>query len=314
MEKFMVMTGSGNIYSKNFAMISEAKKEVRALVSNLGLIQPNKTDQVGLIGPMENREIQLKILMPVTKNNTGDVKWALEEISKHHINAEIRDVPFDLKHFTNFLGKDDDESLIVVSPVGESSLFRETDTCLWTNSEALVLALKELFEELWADAVEADVRINEIESGKPVEETIIFKNSGTAYQKFSQILESASEEIIAVTSPQGIVRLSKSFPLEAWAKKGIRMRLMAPITPKNLDEAKKLSKQVQIRKVGAVYARMFIIDNRHLFQLKTPPEKEDTLEKTEYFDHMLYTNDFVYVDGMRRLLDDLWSKGSSSLE
>ena len=89
---------------------------------------------------------------------------------------------------------------------------------------------------------------------------------------------------------------------------------MVPLTQENLEVAKKLSNYMEIRKIYSAYMRMYIIDNTQLFQFKTPLENKDSADPLESLDHMLYTNDKVYISGMRNLLDFFWEKASSSIK
>jgi sugar-specific transcriptional regulator TrmB len=311
-EKFMVISGNANIYSKNLEMIDEAGEEILALVANLGMIQPHLVDELGFVSPMENRSIRMRVLTPVVKDNTAVVKWALKEISTKKINVSIRHANLRPAFFPNLMVKDSDEALLLVTPHSPSSAIGEKETCLWTNSKAVVQMLMLFFEGLWQDAADADAKISELESGTPLEETVVLKNAKQAYEKFRATMEGVREDIVIVTSSQGLARLGGAFPMEKWSQRGVNIRLMAPITQENLGIARHLSQFIQIRGINTAYVSMIIIDHKYLLSLKTPPANEDTLDPDEYFDHMLYTNEPIYVKGMGDLLDELW-RGASAI-
>jgi CBS domain-containing protein len=109
-----------------------------------------------------------------------------------------------------------------------------------------------------------------------------------------------------VTSTRDLIKILEQHPVRYWFKRGIKIRVMVPINVDNLETAKKLSKYTQIKHVDTVYARMAAVDDAHFFQFKAPPSPKDTDEPSAYFDHMLYTNDARYVEGMKKMLSDMW--------
>ena len=93
-------------------------------------------------------------------------------------------------------------------------------------------------------------------------------------------------------------------------KKGILVKIMAPIMSENLDAAKELSEYSAIRHVPTSYLGTAIIDGKHLFQFKTPPPEHEKLDAQPYFENTFYSNDLEYVEKNRTMLEDIWKTAS----
>jgi len=224
-----------------------------------------------------------------------------------YLPIEWRSINFDYRLYPRFVVRDE-EAIFFITPKEDTSVSNREDTGLWTNSKALVHVLKALFEELWRDGINVDRRIREIETGKPPEETVIIKEAQEAYRKFREIVDAAKEEIITVTSPKGIVRIFETAPVRQCFERGVKIRIMAPIDLDNFETAQKLSKYSQIRHIDVAHMRIAIVDNKHLFQFKTPPLDKETAEPMASFDNVLYTNDPEYVQRTREMLNDIWNR------
>jgi succinyl-CoA synthetase alpha subunit len=141
----------------------------------------------------------MRILVPITKENIGMIKWALQEISRRKLNVTLRHVNLSQTVCPNMLIKDHEEVLFLVSPVSGRSALREDDTCLWTNNKIVVQTQKTLFDELWADATDVAARVDEVETGKPAEVVLLFNNATQADRNFREAMEKAEKEIVAMT-------------------------------------------------------------------------------------------------------------------
>jgi hypothetical protein len=126
-------------------------------------------------------------------------------------------------------------------------------------------------------------------------------------KKHDEILRSAKDEILLLTSSKGLIEFSKSkSQLENLTKKGISIKIMAPVVKENLGAAEQLSKFCTVRHVPIHYLGTTIVDGKHLFQFKTPfPEKEAGCPMPR-FKNALYTDDHEWVEIMKTALDDIW--------
>jgi CBS domain-containing protein len=137
------------------------------------------------------------------------------------------------------------------------------------------------------------------------QETRVIRNAKAAFKKFNEILNSAEKEILIMTSSKGVINAWKSKTLlEKWQEKGVSAKIIAPITSENLKAARELSKYFAVKHISACYARVTLIDGKHLFQFKNPQEKLDGIQ---HFENAIYTNDLEYVQRTSDMLNEIWN-------
>jgi hypothetical protein len=160
---------------------------------------------------------------------------------------------------------------------------------------------------LWEHSIELKKRIVEIETGQVSPKTCLISDAEIARRKYEEILHSAKEEIIMMTSSEGLVEERKSLPLlKDWAARGLSVRIMAPIVRNNLQVAQELSICSEVRHVSPGYPEITIVDGKHIFQFKKQPPDDKGQKKIPYFGNTLYSNDFEYVEKTRSLLNGIW--------
>jgi sugar-specific transcriptional regulator TrmB len=306
----MVISGRRNVYSKILQMIEEAEEEILVVTTRLGMIRADQAGLVeaGVMRAMEKSEAKGRILTYISKENLAITKRTILEASTKHVNIECRHVDLAAESCLRLVVKDGEEAILLVTPQEDLSIVSREDTGLWINNRAVAKAFKTFFERLWLDAKDADTRIREVETGKPAEETIIIKEARVADKKFREIVDATKEEIIGITSPRCVSRILEHYLIPQLFKRGVKIRIMAPINIDNLEAAQKLSEYCQIKHVDVAYVRMVIVDGKHLFQFKTPPSGEELAELTAYFDDTLYTNDPCYAERMKEMLNDVWQR------
>jgi CBS domain-containing protein len=162
---------------------------------------------------------------------------------------------------------------------------------------------------MWQSAMEASTRIEELKSGIPAGETVVIKDPEEAKAKITKVLESAKEDIIAISSSQSINSLMDNDLFKKYCKKGLRCRIMASIDMDNLETAQKLSANYEIKHVPISYLTMMLVDRKHLFMFKRPPVDEWDNEFF-YMPDTFYTNDPSSVEKMSEMLDDTWKRGA----
>jgi CBS domain-containing protein len=146
---------------------------------------------------------------------------------------------------------------------------------------------------------------------KKGQETCIISDGDTAIKKVNEILISAEKEIMVLTSSKGLIRLWRNKALlNSWKEKSVNVKIMAPVTSENLEAARELSKNVEIRHIAVCYSLMTVVDVKHLFQFKTPLLSQEKLEETTQYESTLYTNDLEYVQRTKDALNWIWKNAS----
>jgi HTH-type transcriptional regulator, sugar sensing transcriptional regulator len=312
--KFMVIQGRNYIYSKILQMINETKSQLSTVSTVQGLVRASQFGlfDAGFEHPLKS-QVRFRFLTELSRENVDALKGLLKMKPNTPFNFEGRDVDSGLKLFPRLVIKDEEELVFFITSIMGSSTTGEEDTGMWTNSKALVHAFKALFEEMWRNSSDIQKKMVEIETGKTPPETYVIKDAETAHKKYDEIMGSAKEEIVSITSSKGIIRFwKKAPPLKEWTGRGLSVKIMAPITNENLKAAQQLSKYCEVRHVAANCLRTTVVDGRHLFMFKTPSPDQEKLDASSYFEGTFYTNDLEYVDRAKDMLYNIW-KGSSPL-
>jgi sugar-specific transcriptional regulator TrmB/CBS domain-containing protein len=311
MAKFQVITGRSGIHTKISEMVNQAQKEVLSLTTSIGLIQE---DLAGILDAIiesvrEKKDVQFRMLANVTNENLKIMKATVKRITVKKTNAEWRHIDLGSKFYPRFVIKDDEEVILYMISKGELSTPVQEDTGLWVTSRMFVSTLKSSFEEIWRNAIDVNERINELETGTPREETLIIKEPADAKAKIEEILGATKNEVIVISSSASINEVSDKDPYQEFAKKGVKIRIMAPIDLDNLEAAQSLSKLYEIKHVSISYLTMMIADSKHLFIFKAPGLEEST-ESPFYLRNAFYTNDRKFVERATELLRDIWKRGT----
>ena len=167
-EKFAVIEGKKNIYSRIFQMVEKWKRELLIVTTNHGIIQ---AEQAGIIeaGFAKAETIQAtekgdmipisaRVLTQISKENLNIIRQCRERVLEKHLNIELRDINSSLKLYPHFYIIDEEEAFFFITLNGNSALTSRQETGLWTNSKAFVCTLKAFFEELWHDATDSNER------------------------------------------------------------------------------------------------------------------------------------------------------------
>src|SRR3989344_4968483 len=101
---------------------------------------------------------------------------------------------------------------------------------------------------------------------EPSEFTGSLKSRENIYHKIHAMLENAKESVTLVTSAEGLARKHNLLKrnLKRLKEKGVKLRIVAPITKDNLDIVKELSKFGEVRNTQRINARFVITDDKEI--------------------------------------------------
>ena len=308
--KFSIITGKKKIHLRMLTMVEEAKKGVSILTTGLGLIQE---DLAGIFDAVEHptpkRNAQLRVITEITPKNLKIVEGMEKKFSVGKVDIECRHLPLESKFFPRFLIKDEEEAILYAMSGDEPSLLKLEDEGLWINDRMFISILKGFFAQMWQTAVSAAQRIDELKTGIPIGETVVIKDPDEALAKVVKTLQSAKEDLIAITSSQGINSIVDNDLFAKYCTKGLKCRLMAPLDLDNLEAAKKLSVNYEVKHVPINFLTMLLIDNKHLFMFKSPPLNEWTSEAVFFMGDTFYTNDPKSIERVGEMLNDAYKRG-----
>lgn len=308
LEKFVIIKGNRKIYSRISKIFKETKNQLSVAMTFRTFVT---ADRLGVFDSAfkapRRAQSKYRFLTEVTKENLNFFKALLDRMPKSMFSFKATNPDLAFTLFPRMIARDNEEILFFTSaPSVEKS---KDEVGLWTNSKSLVQAFSTVFEDLWRNSTDLKDRISEIELGKPTLKTCFLDDSDEAKKKYDETLHSAEKEIILMTSSKSLNEYLFREHLEEWFSKGISVRIMTPVTSKNLETVKKISKFCKVKHISAGYPETTIVDNENYFQFKTA-SKEKTNSALD-FENAFYTNDFEYVRKMKKLFEDLWKNAYS---
>ena len=214
--------------------------------------------------------------------------------------------------------RDEDEILFFITPRTGTSDIEQDEVCLWTNCRELVQTFKTVFEESWQDSSDIEKMILSMETGEQATRTSIVYDPEKAMKNYENIIGSAKEEITILTSSDGLLAYSeKTFFAKKVAQDGVKIKIMSPITNKNLKAAEDLSKYCEVRHVPPSYLRTTIVDRKYLFQFgnlrnyRWAPKVSEKSVGVPASEEISYSDNLAYVAKINVLLDDIWKNSTA---
>src|SRR3990170_2788990 len=313
LEKFVVIEGTNKIYSKISQMITETKNQLSTVSTVPGLV---RADQMGLFDVVSSHplrsKIQLRFLTEFSGQSSNAINALLEKASKAKINFRGKNPDLGLRPFPRMVIRDDEEVLLFITPRAETSRAKQVDTGIWTNCKTLVQTFASVFEDLWRNATDTQQETGEVATGRYPPKTFSISNAEIARKKYDEIMDSAKNEIIFMTSSQGLIDLWKNVALlRDLTEKGVLIKIMAPTTVENLKAVQQLSKYCEVRHVPESRLKTTIVDGKHIFHSKNPISDQDMLEE-EPSAYTFYTSDSEYVTKTKVALNDVWKNAQAS--
>ena len=307
--KFSIISGRNQLYSRITQMINETQKEICMLISTASIIQGDSAGLFDIIASRALDKIQFKILTNISLENLHRLKEVMKPIIPNIFGIEVRhdDITFDF--IPLFVIKDNDEVLLYMVPPTASSIWTSTDEGLWINTKMFVSIIKTFFKDKWNNAIDAAVKIEALETGGLIKETTVIKDPHEAQQKLTKILDTASEEVIAIVSSDSVNAITKTNIFRKCFERDVTCRIMAPLDLDNLDAAQQLGDLCQLKHVEISYLTILMIDGTHLFAFKSLPIDDFSSDSVFYFADMFYSNDDKFTKIVETMLNSIWKRG-----
>ena len=167
-ERFLVLLGRTNIFLKTSQLIKQTKKEFLGISTTLAWMLDDQTVYLPesikeLRQNSRNRQIHARGICQVDEKNLNETTDFNQKMQRKHLLTEIRHLNFGTSFIPRLGIRDEEEAVVFLTPNRHRMLSKD-ETGFWTNSKAVVAALKALFEELWQDAQPLAERIKELQT------------------------------------------------------------------------------------------------------------------------------------------------------
>jgi hypothetical protein len=255
-------------------------------------------------------KIRFRLLTQMSEQYVPAMKSFLKEISSTELNFEGRNPDLGLKPSPRLIIRDEDEiMLFITSKTGVAT--GQDNVGLWTNCKDLVQAFTATFEDNWFNSTDIQQSIRDFEAGKPASKMFISDETAATKKKWEVALRSAKQEIVLMTSSEGLIGYLRNTPLlSECAKRGVSIRIMTPVTSENLETVKQLSEFCEVKHVPIGHLETTIVDGKHLFQLTDQFEELEKQDVAIYFGKTFYKADLPYVERVACMLNSIWKSAS----
>jgi sugar-specific transcriptional regulator TrmB len=307
LEKFVLIKGSKRVYSKISKIIQDTKYQLLIATTVPSLL---RADRYGVLDAAFNHplrsQIQYSFLTEVSGQNVNALEALIERMPKKGFNFRARNPDLSVRLFPRMITRDNAEILFFTTASKNGKLEKD-DLCLWTNCNSLVQAFTAVFDDLWRNSTDIHEKISEIKTGRLSPKMCVFSDGAEAKRKYAEILQRAEEEIVFMTSSNGLIGYWKNMSfIKELTERSVSVKIMAPIVSENLEAAKQLSKTCAVKHVPINYPEAAIVDGKHFFQFKTPSTDKGKYVSAQHFSGVFYTNDFEYVEKLKNMLGDIW--------
>ena len=307
LEKFVVIEGRHKVYAKISQMVAETKNQLSAVSTVSGLVRAERFGIFNLPTNKSRRTAEFRLLTELSIQSAGTVKSLLRTMTKKGFNFKTKNPDLGLNVSPRMVIRDNEEAVFFITPRTSFSA-EEDNLCLWTNCRDLVEAFASVFEDLWQKASDIQDKILEIEAEKSKPKPVVSGDESAAYKKYWEIVRLAKVEVLAMTSSEGLVEFSENLRLaKELAENKVSVRIMAPITSRNLQVVQELSKCCEVRHVAVGLLNTTVVDGKHLFQFKNLASDSGKPSSAFSFEHTFYINDREYIEKTRKILNDIWS-------
>jgi len=138
---------------------------------------------------------------------------------------------------------------------------------------------------------------------EPSELSGALKGRANIYSHIESLIKNAKQNVSIVTSEEGLTRKIDSLKsaLEVAKKKGITVKIAAPLTEKNEEAVKKIKGLAEIKSIKGIDARFAIIDGKHAVMMVLNDK-----ELHPNYDIGIWLNSQPIATAMNNMFENMW--------
>ena len=296
-ERFQVLEGRIRIEQRLQTMYAQARKSVMAVLSSSELVRADTSGLFDLLIQAHRTGLRVRAITAIDQSNLGVVEKLTQTLEVRHLDLETRPVP-------RVSIIDDTEALFEITTADETH--RGEEVALWINSRPFVRNLQAYFEETWNSGTPASGRIEALRKGIESDDLRIYKGRLEVNHKINDMITLSKFSVQIWTTMRGIQALAdlNLGQLRDAKARGVKVRIIAPITSENTEGARKLVPVSELRYSEALGpAGIIIIDQSELMLYERLP---DDSSQDVGADVGFWTNSKRFIETMNRAYDALW--------
>ncbi len=296
-ERFQVIEGQIRIEQRLQSMYNQARKSVMTVFSSSEIVRADTSGLFDLLAQVARNKMRIRVITEINQSNLEVLQKLDEGIQVRHLDLKARPVP-------RVSIIDDNEAIFEITTGDETH--RSEEVALWINSRAFVRNLQAYFEEMWNSGTPSDGRIEALKKGVQPDDVRIVKGRAEVNSKLNDMMAGAKNSVEIWTTMRGIQALA-NFHLESLKQakvRGVKIRIIAPITSENTDGARKLVPFSELRYSEALGpAGIIMSDQRELLLYERLPD-DNSFDVGA--DVGFWTNSQRFTETMSRAYDALW--------
>ena len=296
-EGFIVLYDKDDIIDRRLETFHATEKRLWIISTEFWLLRWDKVLHDYFVGDEDKCRIEdLRILLPITPNNIDVVKQ-LSTCFK------IRHAPM-MSNFAVVIS-DCKEAMYTGVTKDLDELERvELTPSLWSNNSGFIEIQSSLFQSLWDRGIDARLRIQEIETGKPIEVTRVITDYKVIAQDFESLIKTAQKEIFMWIRGEALPVLAPLIPKDA-RQRGISVIIMAEINKDNLQAAQDIAEYTDVRHIPQIVHSTGVIIDQQAMQVLLYSFSEKGAELY----NSIYTNTQSFVETQHSMMEDMWHSG-----
>lgn len=310
-EKFVVIEGRHKVYDKISQMIAKTENQLSMISTATSLLRGYQFGIYDAISkPKSISAVQYRLLTGLPDRNLRRIKSVIGRMSKKGFTLRDRPSALGLSLSPQMVLRDREEILLFINPNIDVPTIEQDDICFWTNCKTIVQSFADIFENQWQTSRELENSTQGTKTGrqsrksgdKRLDDEKIFN------QEYLKRLKSAEKKIEIITTPSGFADLGKNLAsvMREQSKRGISVKIMAPIVKDNFEASEQLSDFCAIRHIPMNYCKTTIIDDKHVFQWRAAQENEVITNPTSNMESAFYTKDLEYLRNVRSAFTEIW--------
>jgi len=297
-ERFQVIEGMLRIEQRLQNMCAQSQKSVMTVLSPSEMVRGDTAGLFDMLTHAAKGGLRVRVITAIVQPNLEIVERLRQHVEIRHLDLKAKPIP-------RVSIVDDSEALFEISTSDETHRTEE-EVALWINSRAFVRNLQAYFDEMWNSATPSEARIEALRRGIPPDELSIFKGRTEVSGKLNDMIESSSKTVEIWTTMRGIQALADFHfnELKEAKGRGVKIRIIAPITSENTEGARKLVPVSELRYSEALGPTgMIIVDQSGLMLYERLPDDNSADVGA---DVGFWTNSTRFIETMSRAYDGMW--------
>jgi two-component system, OmpR family, sensor histidine kinase VicK len=253
----------------------------------------------------KSRGVELRYVTEVTEDNVGYCKELLKMVNE-------------LRHIEGIKGNFYVSEIEYIAPATIHEKGKPASKIIYSNVKEIVEHQQQyVFDSCWSRAIPAEQRIREIEEGVVHYKTKVLENKDQIFNHMRSVLKKASERSVC-SSIGGMQLVYNNFFDEykrmidgnmGVGREGKVIRWITSIDKGSIDLVKLfLNAGVRIRHLKNLTPMNFAVDSRNFYATI------DKMEGGKLMEHLLISNEPVYISHYNSVFEELWKNGVDAIE